>query len=361
MAGTLQRQPTVTPARRLAWRAGAVVTALAITTLFLALSGRDPRLLADLVVRSTVGSRFGLEDLALFLTPLLLTGAAVTVTGRIGVWNIGAEGQFYAGAIGATAVGLFLPGPAWLVLPLMAASGIACGMGWILVPALARAYAGVNEIITTLLLNFVAGLLTTYLAVGPWHDRVTGALASTGRLPVRIPEIWGVVHWGFPIALVIVLALAWLTTRTRWGYQITIGGANEQAARYAGIPVRARILGVMLLSGGLAALAGVFEVAGTVHRLQGGLANNFGYFGIVVAVLARGSCLNVLPAALLMAFILNAGIVLQTQQLTGSAVLAITGLVLFMIAIADELAHYQPVTVRPATVAPVTVGKEARP
>ncbi|ACI52880.1 inner-membrane translocator [Gluconacetobacter diazotrophicus PA1 5] len=348
MAGKLQRLPTVAPGRLLAWRAGAVVAALLVTTLFLALSGRDPRLLADLVVRSTVGSRFGLEDLALFMTPLVLTGAAVTVTGRIGIWNIGAEGQFYAGAIGAAGIGLFVPGPAIIILPLMTVCGILCGMAWILVPTLARAYAGVNEIITTLLLNFVAGLLTTYLAVGPWHDRVTGALASTGRLPVQVPELWGVVHWGFPVALAIVLVLAAVMARTRWGYQVTISGANEQAARYAGIPVRARIVAVMLLSGGLAALAGVFEVAGTVHRLQGGLANNFGYFGIVVAVLARGSCLNVLPAALLMAFILDSGIVLQTQQLTASAVLAITGLVLFAIAIGDELAHYRPVSSRPA-------------
>ncbi|WP_342630302.1 ABC transporter permease [Nguyenibacter vanlangensis] len=346
MATRLQRLPTISPARRLAWRAGAILAALLVTTLFLAASGRDPRLLADLVVRSTVGSRFGLEDLALFMTPLMLTGAAVTITSRIGIWNIGAEGQFYAGAIGAAAIGLFLPGPAIVILPLMALAGILCGMGWILIPTLARAYAGVNEIITTLLLNFVAALLTSYLAVGPWHDRVTGALASTGRLPVQIPEFWGAVHWGFPLALAIVLALALLMARTGWGYQVTISGANDQAARYAGIPVRARIIAVMLASGGLAALAGVFELAGTVHRLQGGLANNFGYFGIVVAVLARGSCLNVLPAALLMAFILDSGIVLQTQQLTASTVLAITGLVLFLIALGDELAHYRPVAPR---------------
>ncbi|MBM9402858.1 ABC transporter permease [Gluconacetobacter azotocaptans] len=347
MARIVQRLPSVSPGRVLAWRAGAVIAALLLTTLFLALSGRDPALLAELVVRSTVGSRFGLEDLALFMTPLVLTGAAVTVTGRIGIWNIGAEGQFYAGAIGAAGIGLFVHGPALLVLPLMTVCGVLCGMAWILVPTLARAYAGVNEIITTLLLNFVAALLTSYLAVGPWHDRVTGALASTARLPVAIPDLWGVVHWGFPLALAVAAALAATLDRTRWGYEVRISGANPEAARYAGIPVRARIVAVMLLSGALAALAGVSEVAGTVHRLQGGIANNFGYFGIVVAVLARGSCLNVLPAALLMAFILDSGIVLQTQQLTASTVLAITGLVLFMIAIGDELAHYRPVSTSP--------------
>ncbi|MBE7618908.1 ABC transporter permease [Gluconacetobacter entanii] len=338
-----QRLPVV-PATRIAlWRLGAIACALLMTAGILALSGYSPVDLAWLVVRSTIGSRFGMEDLALFMSPLLLTGAAVTVCSRIGLWNIGAEGQFYAGAIGAAAVGLFVPAPAIVLLPLMAVAGIAAGMGWIAIPTLARAYAGVNEIITTLLLNFVASLLTYYLTTGPWRDRVTGAQVSSARLPVSIPEFWGVVHWGFPLGLVIVGILAWVMAHTRWGYEIRIGGANPDAARYAGIAVRARIIAVMLLSGGLAGLAGMFELAGTVHRLQGGMANNFGYLGIVVAVLARGSCLNVIPAALLMAFILDAGIVLQTQQLTASVVLAITGLMLFMIALADELAHYRPV------------------
>ena len=311
-----QRLPVV-PATRIAlWRLGAIACALLMTAGILALSGYSPVDLAWLVVRSTIGSRFGMEDLALFMSPLLLTGAAV---------------------------GLFVPAPAIVLLPLMAVAGIAAGMGWIAIPTLARAYAGVNEIITTLLLNFVASLLTYYLTTGPWRDRVTGAQVSSARLPVSIPEFWGVVHWGFPLGLVIVEILAWTMAHTRWGYEIRIGGANPDAARYAGIAVRARIIAVMLLSGGLAGLAGMFELAGTVHRLQGGMANNFGYLGIVVAVLARGSCLNVIPAALLMAFILDAGIVLQTQQLTASVVLAITGLMLFMIALADELAHYRPV------------------
>lgn len=130
---------------------------------------------------------------------------------------------------------------------------------------------------------------------------------------------------------------------TRWGYEVQISGASAGMARYAGMPVSLRIISAMLLSGALAALAGMFEVAGTVHRLQGGMADNFGYLGIVVAVLARGSCLAVIPAALLMALILDVGIVLQTQQVAATVVLAITGLVLLLVAIADECAHYRAV------------------
>ncbi|MEE8664093.1 MAG: ABC transporter permease [Acetobacter sp.] len=338
-----QRFPVAPTGLVLFWRAAAIAVAGMIVACALALSGRNPFELAGLVIHSTVGSRFGLEDLALFMTPLVLTGAAVTLTRCIGLWNIGGEGQFYLGAVGAAGVGLYVSGPPILILPLMAVAAMVCGALWILVPALARAWINVNEIITTLLLNFVAGFLVYWLATGPWRDRVTGALVSTGRLPVAIPEMWGAVHYGFPVSLLVVCALAGLLRRTVWGYEVRISGANPGAARYAGIPMRWRIIVVMLISGALAALAGMFEVAGTVHRMQGGMANNFGYLGIVVAVLARGSCMAVIPAALLVAFILDAGIVLQTQQLAATTVLAITGLVLLLIAIADELAHYRPV------------------
>ena len=122
-----------------------------------------------------------------------------------------------------------------------------------------------------------------------------------------------------------------------------------QAAKYAGMPFRRHLITVMLLSGAIAGIAGMLEVAGTVHRLQGGISNNFGYLGIMVAVLARGSALGVLAGAALMAVILNSGIILQTQGLNTSTVLAITGLILFFTAIGDELAHYRVVRDEPAT------------
>ena len=124
--------------------------------------------------------------------------------------------------------------------------------------------------------------------------------------------------------------MPWCSTFTRWGYEVRLSGANPEAARYAGIPVRRRIIAVMLLSGALAGIAGMLEVAGTVHRLQGGISNNFGYVGIMVAILARGSCLGVIAAAALMAVILNAGIVLQTKGITTNTVLALTGLILLL-------------------------------
>ena len=224
-------------------------------------------------------------------------------------------------------------------------------MVWILVPTLARAYADVNELITTLLLNFVAFLLVAYVATGPWRDRVTHAQGfdrpyrdahsgSLGVRPLGPADRDPSRRWSWPAS-----------TAIRAGATRSACAAPIRARPlYAGIPVRRRIVAVMLLSGAVAGLAGMLELAGTVHRLQGGISNNYGYLGIMVAVLARGSSLGVIAGAVLMGVILNAGIILQTQGINTSTVLAITGLILFLTSVGDEAAHYRivPVDRRPA-------------
>lgn len=339
----LRRAATVRPGAAILGRIGAIVLALAVVAVVLTLAGRAPTALAGEVVTSAFGSAFGLEDLGLLVAPLILTGVAVAVAQRMGLWNIGGEGQFYAGAVAATGVGLNLSGPDAVMLPAMALAGMAGGAFWILVPTLARALAGINELITTLLLNFVAGLVVSWLATGPWLDRKSGALGTTARVPYEVPTLGDSLHWGLPIAVLVALAAGAALTFTRWGYEVRISGANPGAAVYAGVPMRRRIVAVMLLSGAVAGLAGMLELAGTVHRLQGGISNNYGYLGIMVAVLARGSCLAVIAAAVLMGTLLNAGIILQTQGINTNAVLAITGLILFFTALGDELAHYRVV------------------
>lgn len=337
----LQRYPSPHPAVALGARAGAIVLALLAAGVALAFAGIAPLALASQVIRSTFGSRFGLEDVGLLVTPLILTGLSVAVALRIGAWNIGAEGQFYAGAFATTGVGLFVRAPDFAMPFLMFAAGALGGALWILVPTLARAYADVSELITTLLLNFVATLLVYWVATGPWLDPGGHSLGATARIKYEIPGFWGDVHWGFPFAILLTLAFAALLAFTRWGYEVRIAGSNPQAARYAGMPSRRRLIVVMLISGAVAGIAGFLEVAGTVHRLQGGISNNFGYLGIMVAVLARGSAVGVLAGAALMGVILNSGIILQTKGLNVSTVLAITGLILFFTAIGDELAHYR--------------------
>jgi general nucleoside transport system permease protein len=348
MTWRVQRFPSATPVASILSRILALAAALAVCGIVLAFTGANPFSLGYQVIDGTFGSAFGLEDLALLVTPLILTGLAVAVTQRIGIWNIGAEGQFYMGAFGAAAVGLFLDGPELLILGLMIVAGIAGGALWILVPALARAYADVNELITTLLLNFVASLLVYWVATGPWHESGVMTLGSTRRIAYAIPEFYDTVHWGFPLAILTALAMAAVLAFTTWGYEVRVSGANPAAARYAGIPVKRRIVVAMLISGAIAGAAGMLEVAGTVHRLQGGISNNFGYLGIMVAVMARGSCVGVIGTAVLMAVILNSGIILQTHGVFISTIVAVTGLILMFTAIGDEFAHYRWVRTKDA-------------
>jgi simple sugar transport system permease protein len=339
LALRVQRLPSASAGVAFAARVAAIVLALVIAGIVLAIAGENPIDLASEVIDASFGSRFGIEDIGVLVSPLILTGLSVAVAQQIGAWNIGGEGQFYAGAFLATAVGLFMPGPDIAVLPAMAIAGLIGGALWILVPTLARAYANVNELITTLLLNFVAILMVYYFATQVWRDPV--ANSSTARIAAEMPEFFGAIHWGFPIGIIVSLAVAAVLAFSRWGYEVRLVGSNPDAGKYAGMPARRHLIAVMLLSGAIAGLAGMLEVAGTVHRLQGGISNNYGYLGIMVAVLARNSAVGVIFSAALMGFILNSGIILQTEGLTTSTVLAITGLILFLTAIGDELAHYR--------------------
>lgn len=339
----LKRVPSAPASAAILARCLAVLLALALLCVVLLAAGEHPWALGARVLASTLGSRFGWEDIGTTMIPLILTGLAVSTMARIGLWNIGAEGQFYAGAVASTGVGFMAGGPSWLTLPALILSGVFGGIAWMLVPAVARAYADVSEIITTLMMNFVATFLVGYLSTGPWLDRAHHALASTPRIEAKLPPIWGSVHAGLPLAICLAFVLAGILVFTRWGYEVRISGANPDAARYAGIPVRRRTIGIMLLSGALAGLAGSVELVGTTHHLQGGISNNAGYLGLVLAVLARGSLLAVIPCALLISVISNAGIVLQPQGFNANTVLALTGLVLVLTAIGDEATHYRVV------------------
>ena len=337
----LQRVSTVGPWTVVAARVLSVAAALLVGGAALAVAGYAVPMLAGSVVRGSLGSLFALEDLGLLFSPLILTGLAAAVALRIGLWNIGGEGQFYAGAIAATLTGLNLHGPAPAMLVLLALAGFAGGAVWVLVPALARAFLAIDEIITTLLLNFVAVLLVNYLCTGPLRDPAQAVTSASARIPYGLPPLLDDLHWGLGVSVALVGLMAVLFARTRWGYEVRLSGANRHAAHYAGIPERRRLIQVLLLSGGLAGVAGMLEVVGTVHRLQGGISNNYGYLGIMVAVLAGGVPFAVLPAALLMAVILNAGTVLQAYGVSNYEVLALTGLVLLFTAMGERIAHYR--------------------
>ncbi len=353
MTWTIQRIPEISGPSRIAAYLAAGGAAVAVAGLILRLLGLHPLELGGVVLRDSLGSRYGIEDLLLLASPLVTCGLSVAVMLRVGLWNIGADGQFFVGAACAAGAGLY--GPAWSTLPmllLMAVAALAGGAAWIAVPTLARLTLGTSEIITTLLLNFVARLGVDYLATGPWRDQRSSVTAQSPRVPFAIPRLphdWhlGRVHWGVFVVLALAVLLALAFRLTRWGYELRVCGANRHAAAYAGMKVRRRLGEAMLLGGAIAGLGGMLELAGTVHRLESGLSNGYGYVGIVIAVLAAGSPIGCVATGLLMALVLSAGTSLQADGVPASAAMALTGLILLFAAVGERLAHYRLAVLRP--------------
>jgi len=234
-------------------------------------------------------SEFTLLEVLVTSTPILLTGAAVAIAFRAGYWNIGAEGQLLLGAIAAAGIGIMVDDlTPILALPIMVAGGAVAGAAWAIVPALLRVRFGIDEVVTTLLLNPVALLLVNGLLHGPWRDPVTGfpespRIAASAEFPTLIER--SRLHLGFLLAIVVIAAAWYVLARTPAGLRLRAAGLSPHGARFAGINVGATLVGAALVSGAIAGVAGVSEVAGIQNRLTGGLSPGYGYTGIVVATL----------------------------------------------------------------------------
>jgi simple sugar transport system permease protein len=260
--------------------------------------------IAATIAVGATGSRLALLETLNRATPLIFTGLAVSVAFRAKLWNIGAEAQLYAGAIVAVLLGTGALG-APFVLPVSALAAMAAGGLLLLGPAILKVRLGVDEVVTTLLLNFIMLLFVSYLLEGPMKDPMgmgwpkSPALDPEARLPRIVDGLR--LHWGFGIALIAAVLVWVIQARTTLGYEMRAVGQNQRAARFAGMPVDGVILKTALLSGGLAALAGWSEVAGLKGHLSLDLSPGFGYTGIIVAMLAVLRPLAVVPAALFVA------------------------------------------------------------
>jgi len=322
---------------------GAVVALLA-SGLALLLSGRNPIGLGIDALDAVFGSRRGIEGTALRALPILMTALGVALALRIKVWNIGSDGQFLMGAFAAVGVGIHLSGPGWFVLIVMALAATLAGAVWILVPALARAYWDVNEIITTLLLNFVAVQLVTWAALGFWRDTGAAVIQSTEQVPVVLASLPGTqsLTIALLVPIAIAAALAWVFRSSKWGYEVDIVGGNPKAGVFAGINVRRRILVVMLISGSIAGLGGMLQLSAPgAQALSSGFSAQFGLAGFIVAALAGGSFRGVIVAGFFIASMFFAGLVLQTKGLSVFIIFAIYGVILTGIAIGEVAARYR--------------------
>lgn len=292
------------------------------------------------------GELYNVTETLVKAVPLILTGLSVAIAFRMLFWNIGAEGQLVMGGIAAAAVALFLPSvltflpqSPWIYLPLMFIAALIAGALWALVPALLKAYLGVNEIITTLMFNYVAILLYQFLFTTAWKDPEGFGFPGSALFPefTWLPRLSGRLHWGLILAIGIAVVIWIILDKMRWGYEIRLIGENQTAARYAGVSIIRNIIFVMLLSGGLAGLAGFVEVAAVSHRLQHGLAVNYGFTGIIVAWLAKLNPLIVVPVSILFGALLLAGREIQPSGIPK----LIQGIILFCLIGSDVLLRYR--------------------
>ncbi|MBC7144028.1 MAG: ABC transporter permease [Thioclava marina] len=306
----MRLEPIADPslARKLLPPVLAIVGSFLVASLLALIAGGNPFAVFGAIIKGAVGSKFALLETLNRATPLIFTGLAVAVAFRAKLWNIGAEAQLYAGAVVTAVLGTgMLQWPAALLLPTIAVLSMLAGALLLLGPALLKTRLGVDEVVTTLLLNFIFLLFVSYLLEGPLKDPMGMGWPKSPRLipEARLPRIIDGLrlHWGFVLALIAAIALWVINTRTTLGFEMRAVGQNAEAARFAGMPVTGVILKTALLSGGLAALAGFSEVSGLKGSLTLDISPGYGYTGIVVAMLALLHPLGVVAAALFVAAI----------------------------------------------------------
>lgn len=327
-------------------RAGVSVASLlaagAVGGAVLVVAGNDPLEAYRTMIDASVSGWRPLTRTLTLATPLILTGLAAAVAFRMRIWNIGAEGQLYMGAVAASGLAVALPAgvPKPLMLLAILLAGMAAGAVWAGLAAVPKAYFNTDEVITTLMLNFVALSFMNYLIFGSvsfWRD--TEATFPEGKpIPAsaELPVVSHRLHYGIAVAVVAAVVLWWALRRTSWGFELRTIGDSRPAARYAGIRVKAKVLSVLALSGALAGLAGAIEISGVIKSLEPrAVAAELGFTGIVVAAVARLNPLAVLPVAAFLAAVVTSGSRLQRIGIESEIVFLLQGLIFLFVAAGD--------------------------
>ena len=279
--------------------------------------------LLGILLTGSVGSTFAIEGTLLKSVPLLLTGLAVVVAFRAGVWNIGGEGQFIVGALAA-----FVAAPFGAIVAM--AASIVAGAIWASIASLLRAWRNAPEVLTTILLNFIGIELLGYCVNGPLQE-ASGRYPQSEAAAAALPQV-GELHTGIALAVIVAVACWWLIYRTKEGLRLRATGFNASAAHYAGINVNAQIARAMAVSGGVAGLAGGIELLGVTHRLFERFAAGYGYSGIAVALLAQLHPLATIAAAAFFgALVTGAGELQRSANISSSVATLGQGVVILLL------------------------------
>jgi simple sugar transport system permease protein len=311
-----------------------ILLALLLFGLILLISGKDPLQSYRDIFSATLGSAYGFSEVLVAMIPMLFTALAVALPSRLGLINVGGEGQLYIGAAFATWGALtFQSLPAWVLLPLMMLLGMLGGALWAFVPGYLKAIGLVNETITTLLLNSVAPKIVGFLIFGYWHSAMDTVKTANFVAAARLPTFFGTrVHLGLVLGLAL-LALFWLVMRySRWGLEMRAIGGNPQAARRSGIPVKRYLITVMCIGGAIAGLAGMSQVSGFYGVLLLNFSVGLGFMGFLISWLAGGDPLGIILMSFVVAVITTGGNMLQlTRDLPYAVINILLALTLFVV------------------------------
>jgi simple sugar transport system permease protein len=334
---------------------GSLAVAVLVTSVVLAATGHSPADTFEKIVETAFTSKRALNETLVSATPLLFTGLCAAIAFRMNLFNIGGEGQLFMGAILGAGIALVLDGsPSVLTIPMMIAAGAAGGAAFALIPGVLRAFFSTSEIITSLMLNYVAALFMTYLIFDSqsyWRDTSTpeARVFPQGKfLPEEASwptlDVGGLVlPFGFLVGLGLAAVLAVLYARTRFGFEVKVIGDSPRAAAYAGMRTRRKILAVMGLSGAVAGIGGASQMGDFRHQLdpKGLEAAGYGYAGIVIAALARYNPFAVCLVAFLLGGLQNAGYALQGVDFPSGLVGVMEGLILFCALGGELLVRYR--------------------
>lgn len=328
-------------ARQAAPLAGAVA-ALLVGAGMLRLADVDPVYAYGILLKGAFGGSRQIQETILKAVPLVLVGLGLSVALRCRMWNIGGEGQFFMGALFGGLVALNLPGwPAWALIPAMLSAGAVGGGLWAAIPAWMKVRRGTSEIISTLMLNYVAVLLMEYLARGPMQDP-NGYLPESAQFvsAARMPVLYGRLHLGVLIALLLAPVCYLLVWRTPLGFRLRAVGSGPKVARASGIDPARSIVFALVFSGALAGLAGLIEVSYLHTRLKGAITGGYGFSGVLVALLSRMHPIGVLIVAVFFAALnIGADAMHSLAQVPSALADAIQAMVVLFVLAADALAR----------------------
>lgn len=319
----------------------AALAAAVIGAMVLMAVGASPADTYTTIFTGPFEDKFGITEVLVRAVPLSLVGLGIAISFRSGILNIGAEGQILVGILASTAVALAFPAsPKLILLPMMLLAGALGGAFWGGIAGFLKAKLGVNEILSTVMLNYIAAQFYTFLLRGPMIDpnelQTGSGTPQSMRLPKAawldriVPETR--LHAGLILAVVLAVCVYILLWRTTWGYRLRAAGAEEKAARYAGVHVERSLLTAMLLAGAFAGLAGAVEVAGVHHRAIEGISSGYGFSGIVVALFGGLHPAGIVPAAAFFGVLLvGADMTQRSAGVPANMILVLQGVVILAI------------------------------